>query len=272
MINDKEKYLSDMLKDNGINLDDDKIKKLVIFYDELIEKNKVMNLTAITDFEDVCRKHFLDSLSIVRLNDIKGFECFNNNGFVNEIKLLDVGCGAGFPGLVIAIAFPDINVTLLDSLNKRINFLNEMIKKLALANCETVHSRAEDAAKNVNYREAFDIAVSRAVANLSTLSEYCIPFVKIGGCFTAYKSEKIKTESEEAQNAIKLLGGKYETEDRFIIKNDSIIDYDNIELNDTEYDNENEDRCFRDLYVIRKINTTPRKYPRKAGLPSKEPL
>ncbi len=272
MIDDKEKYLKNMLNDNGIFIDDEKIKKLIFFYEELIKKNEVMNLTAITDFEEVCRKHFLDSLSIVRLNEIKGFECFKKNISDIETKMIDVGCGAGFPGIVIAIAFPDIKVTLLDSLNKRINFLNEMIEKLALANCVAVHSRAEDAARNIDYRETYDIAVSRAVANLSTLSEYCIPFLKTGGCFTAYKSGKIKTESEAAKNAIKILGGKFETEDRFIIKNDSIIEYYDIELNETENDIENTDQCFRDLYVIRKINKTPGKYPRKAGMPSKEPL
>ena len=168
-----------------------------------------------------------------------------------ECTLIDVGCGAGFPGLALKIAYPNLKVTLLDSLNKRVQFLDAVIERLGLQNINTIHGRAEDFAKQDGMRETFDLAVSRAVANLSTLSEYCLPFVKVGGYFIPYKSEKASEEIEKAQNAIKILGGKLEEKKEY-------------HLPDSDY--------YRNLLLIKKEKTTPKKYPRKAGLPSKEPL
>ena len=166
-------------------------------------------------------------------------------------SLIDVGTGAGFPGLVLKIAFPGCRVTLLDSLNKRIQFLNAVIKELGLTDVEAIHGRAEDLARQGELRESFDLCVSRAVANLATLSEYCLPFVKKGGFFISYKSEKISEEMAEAENAIVLLGGKAEEKKEFLLPDSDI---------------------YRCLFVIKKVRETPKKYPRKAGLPGKEPL
>lgn len=222
-----------------IDVSREKIDQLLKFYEMLIKKNEVMNLTAITDYEEVVVKHFLDSVSITKL-------------FVptNE-KIIDVGCGAGFPGLPLKIVFPDTKVTLLDSLNKRVIFLREIIDELGLKDIEAVHGRAEDFAANPSYREKYDISVSRAVANMTTLSEYCLPFVKKGGCFVAYKSEKGPEEMEQAHKAIDDLGGKLSKEESFALPDTDIL---------------------RNIYMIEKIKGTPSKYPRKAGLPSKEPI
>ena len=239
----QETYLNNLLESHKIILSGDQLQQLMAFYVCLIEQNKVMNLTAITEFEEVCRKHFLDSLSINRLP-----------GMMESAKtLLDVGCGAGFPGLVLAIAYPKVQVTLLDSLQKRIGFLNSVIDQLGLSNCKAVHGRAEDLAREKSHRESYDLVVSRAVANLSTLSEYCLPFVRQDGFFVAYKSAKIAEEAPAAQQAIKILGGRSEEGAEFYLTKDSPEDY-------------------RNLYVIRKTGRTPGKYPRKAGLPAKEPL
>ena len=172
-----------------------------------------------------------------------------------KTSLIDVGCGAGFPGMVIAIAYPDVQVTLLDSLQKRVGFLQEVIEKLAIANCGAVHFRAEEAARMKDYRDRFDFVVSRAVANLSTLSEYCLPYVKPGGYFVAYKSEKIRQEAPAAQKAIKLLGGKFASETEFYLP-----------------EGFEQGSSYRNLYVIKKTGPTPAKYPRKAPLPAKQPL
>ncbi len=198
-----------------------------------------MNLTAITDFDEVCEKHFADSVSLVRAVDLSTCE-----------NLIDVGTGAGFPGIPLKIVFPYLKVTLLDSLNKRVNFLNEVIEKLKLENVAALHGRAEDFARNPAYREKYDICVSRAVANMSTLSEYCLPFVRQGGYFVSYKSQKGLEEIGEASKAITLLGGKYEKKVEF-------------HLGEEEY---------RVLFLIDKVKATPKKYPRKAGLPAKEPI
>ena len=181
----------------GVTLNDTQKEQFVKFYELLVEWNKVMNLTGITEYEEVNEKHFVDSLSIVKAIDMNKVE-----------SLIDIGTGAGFPGIPLKIAFPHIKVVLLDSLNKRINFLNTVIRELGLENIETIHGRAEDFAKQVEYREQFDLCVSRAVANLATLSEYCIPYVKKDGMFVPYKSGEIDEEVEQSKKAIHVLGGK----------------------------------------------------------------
>ncbi len=238
-----DKFISDC-KQWDIELTKEQIRQFSDYYDLLVEWNSFMNLTAITDFDEVCQKHFLDSLSIVKAYD-KEFLTKEN------LTLIDVGTGAGFPGIPIKIAFPSIHVTLLDSLNKRIKFLNTVIEKLALANCETYHGRAEDYAKENLLREKYDLCVSRAVANLSTLSEYCLPYVKVGGDFVSYKSEKINEEALQAENAIRILGGKVNRQVDFYLPDSDI---------------------YRNVYIISKEKVTPKKYPRKAGVPSKEPI
>ena len=232
------------LEELSISLSQEQKRQFVTYYEYLIEKNKVMNLTAITEYEEVIVKHFLDSLSIVKAG------CFEQNA-LNGKSVIDVGTGAGFPGIPLKIAFPQLKITLLDSLNKRVNFLNEVIDMLGLSKVEAVHGRAEDYAKQKEYRECFDFCVSRAVANLSTLSEYCIPFVKEGGCFISYKSGKIDEELSQAGNAVKVLGGK-------------VLDVVKFPLMGTDMD--------RSFVIIKKTRPTAKKYPRKAGLPSKEPL
>lgn len=227
------------LESLGIQLSEKQIEQFLLYYEMLVEQNKVMNLTAITDYEEVLKKHFIDSLSLVKAYDLS-----------KDITLIDVGTGAGFPGVPLKIAFPNLKVTLLDSLNKRIYFLNTVIEKLGLSGIEGVHGRAEDFAKHT-MREKYDLCVSRAVANLSTLSEYCLPFVNVGGKFISYKSEKIVEEKAAAGNAIKILGGK-------------VVDQVEFTLPDSD--------IYRNLFVIEKVKETPKKYPRKAGLPGKEPL
>jgi len=228
------------LNNLGITLSDKQIEQFITYYEMLVEWNEVMNLTAITEYEDVMKKHFIDSISLIKAYDVS-----------KNVSVIDVGTGAGFPGLALKIAYPNLKVTLLDSLNKRINFLNAVIDKLGLNDVEAVHGRAEDFAKPGMLREKFDLCVSRAVANLSTLSEYCLPYVKVGGQFISYKSEKIVEEKAAAENAIKILGG--------VIKNQV-----EFQLPDSD--------IYRNLFVIEKVKQTAKKYPRKAGLPGKEPL
>lgn len=212
------------------------------YYELLIERNKVMNLTAITELSDVVTKHFIDSLLLAKmLSDIKTASHY----------CIDVGTGAGFPGIPLKIAFPQLKIVLLDSLNKRVGFLNEVIDKLGLTDIEAVHGRAEDFGRDGKYRERFDLCVSRAVANLSTLSEYCIPFVKKGGMFIPYKSGKAEEEVYEADGAIKKLGGE---------RMPTVV----LTLPGTDVE--------RTFIPIKKLGITPKKYPRKAGMPSKEPL
>lgn len=241
---DLDKYSLDNFKNGlaelGLKIDDFKIGQFMKYYELLIEWNSFMNLTAITEFEEVCTKHFLDSLSLC-----KAIDC--NKVF----SLIDIGTGAGFPGIPLKIAFPDMKITLLDSLGKRVKFLNEVIDKLDLKDIDAIHGRAEDFAKTGMLREKFDVCVSRAVANLSTLSEYCIPYVKLGGCFISYKSEKTFEEILDAENAVSMLGGEMGGCTEFVLPNSDI---------------------YRNLIVIKKIKATPEKFPRKAGLPSKEPL
>lgn len=236
---DTSKFEKD-LDSLGISLTEEQIDNFLIYYEMLAEWNKVMNLTAITEYEDVMKKHFVDSMSLVKAFDLS-----------KNVSLIDVGTGAGFPGLAVKIAFPQLQITLLDSLNKRIKFLDAVIEKLNLAKVEAIHGRAEDFAKPGKLREKYDLCVSRAVANLSTLSEYCIPFVKVNGYFISYKSEKVLEEASAAEGAISLLGGKIKEQIEFQLPNSDL---------------------YRKLVVIEKIRKTPGKFPRKAGLPAKEPL
>ncbi|SFG72235.1 16S rRNA (guanine(527)-N(7))-methyltransferase RsmG [Oribacterium sp. WCC10] len=242
------KDLSENIGKIGIKLSDLQIEQLYKFYYMLVEKNKVMNLTAITEEHEVIVKHFIDSMSINNL-DVEDKKLDYN--FLKNKKLIDIGTGAGFPGLVLKIIYPELNVVLSDSLNKRLIFIKEVIDELNLKQIELVHGRAEDLAHNIKYREKFDLATSRAVANLSTLSEYDLPFVKINGYFIPYKSGKIEEELSNASNAINLVGGQVVGKSEFKLT-----------------DNETE----RSLIVIKKIKKTPNLYPRKAGTPSKTPL
>ena len=234
------KIFETKLNELGITLNDKQKQQFVSFYELLVEWNKVMNLTGITEYEEVNEKHFVDSLSIVKAIDINKVE-----------TVIDVGTGAGFPGIPLKIAFPHLKVVLLDSLNKRIKFLNTVIEELGLTDIKTIHGRAEDFAKQVDYRENFDLCVSRAVANLATLSEYCIPYVKKEGLFVPYKSGEIEEELEQSKKAVHVLGGKVHNVVKF-------------QLPGTE--------IGRSFIVIKKTQNTSKKYPRKAGLPSKEPI
>ena len=228
------------LNELGICLTDKQKQQFDRFYELLVEWNGFMNLTGITEYEEVNEKHFIDSLSIIKAIDIE------------KVKtVIDIGTGAGFPGIPLKIAFPHLNIVLLDSLNKRINFLNTIIDELGLDDITTIHGRAEDFAKKPEYREKFDLCVSRAVANLSTLSEYCLPYVNLGGMFISYKSGEVDAEIEKSKKAIQILGGKLEKMVKF-------------QLPGTE--------IGRSFVKIQKINNTAKKYPRKAGLPAKEPI
>ncbi|MDY3767521.1 MAG: 16S rRNA (guanine(527)-N(7))-methyltransferase RsmG [Lachnospiraceae bacterium] len=224
----------------GLSMSEHQEQQFMKYYELLIEWNKVMNLTAITEFDEVMQKHFLDSLTIV-----KGIEK------TEHICVLDVGTGAGFPGIPLKIMFPEWEIVLLDSLNKRIKFLDEAIAQLGLEKIRTIHGRAEDFAKKQEYREQFDLVVSRAVANLASLSEYCLPYVREGGKFVSYKAANADAELDESGKAIDILGGKIDKVEKF-------------QIPDTDMD--------RTLVVVKKIRKTPGKYPRKAGMPGKEPL
>ena len=224
----------------SIKADETVSSRFLMFYDMLCERNRVMNLTAITEYPDVLEKHFLDSLSLVKVLDVSGK------------SVIDLGTGAGFPGIPLKIVFPDTEMLLADSLKKRILFLDEVIEKCSLQKIRTVHGRAEDLGKKGSQlREEFEVCVSRAVANLSSLSEYCLPFVHVGGCFVAYKSGDCETEINRAAKAIRILGGEVENTCSFMLPGTDLK---------------------RTLVVIRKNSPTPLKYPRKAGLPGKQPL
>lgn len=224
-----------------IKLSEEQVGKFYKYYQLLIEWNSMMNLTAITKMDEVITKHFMDSLSLKKVIDDLDQKSY---------RLIDIGTGAGFPGIPLKIAFPEIKVTLLDSLNKRVKFLNEVITVLGLKGIEAVHGRAEDLAREDVSRETFDLCVSRAVANLSTLSEYCLPFVKVGGYFVPYKSGKLEEEMAAGKGAIKKLSGTIESVETFQLPNSD----------------------ERSLVKVKKVAPINKKYPRKAGLPSKEPL
>lgn len=229
-----------VLESWGLSLTKQQEEQFTQYYEMLVEKNKVMNLTAITEFSDVLEKHFLDSLSLASHADL-----------TKPLSVLDLGTGAGFPGVPLKIMFPSLRMTLADSLNKRILFLDEVIAALGLEQIETVHARAEDLARDVHYRESYDYCVSRAVANLSSLSEYCLPFVREGGLFISYKSGEVDEEVQAAKHAIYLLGGKLQEVYPFRL--------DGTDLS-------------RSFVLIKKEKKTPKAYPRKSGMPTKNPL
>ena len=230
--------MSDKFEQAGFSFSDLQKRQFYTFYNMLIDKNKVMNLTGITEFTEVVEKHFLDSIYLNHVTDLD-----------QPVKIIDLGTGAGFPGIPLKIAFPEIEITLVDSLNKRIHFLEEVIEELGLTSIYAVHARAEELARNSEYREKFDLCVSRAVANLSTLEEYCLPFVHIGGKFISYKSGEIEEEVQESKKACFLLGGKLKEVYKFDLEESK-----------------------RSFVVVEKVKTTPKTYPRKAGTPSKMPL
>ena len=225
-------------KEISIEFSNIQIEKFYKYMNLLIEWNEKINLTAITEPKEIIIKHFIDSLTV--LKDIKG-----------KNTLVDVGTGAGFPGIPLKIMDEEIKITLLDSLNKRINFLNEVINQLDLKNIETIHSRVEDAGKNKKYRERFDIATARAVANLATLSEYMLPLVKVGGKSICMKGSEVSEELKNSKKAISILGGEIESIDNFKLPKSDMM---------------------RNIVIIKKVKNTPSKYPRKAGTPSKEPI
>lgn len=223
-----------------IELPDGALELLNRYYEMLVDTNKVMNLTAITEYSEVVIKHFADSAAIGCITDMNG-----------NIDVIDVGTGAGFPGIVLKIVYPQLSVVLLDSLNKRVNFLKNVITELGLTDISAIHGRAEDIARNKDYREKFDLCVSRAVANMSSLSEYCLPFVKVGGKFIPYKADGCDEEVKTASKAVNILGGKIRKIESYVIPDTDIC---------------------RKFVVIDKLRNTSAKYPRKAGLPTKEPL
>lgn len=237
-IKEFREILMEYLKTMDIKLNDEQIQKFYKYMELLLEWNEKINLTAIIEPKEIILKHFVDSLTIAKYIKEKD-------------RLIDVGTGAGFPGIPLKIYRPDLRITLVDSLNKRINFLNEVINNLKLKKINTVHSRVEDFGKDKEYREKYDYVTARAVANLSTLSEYLIPITKIGGKCICMKGNDIKEELDNGKNAINLLGGEISKIDCFELPNSDIS---------------------RNIIIIDKRKNTPKKYPRKAGLPSKEPL
>ena len=231
----------------GLPLDDSQLSRFLLYNDLLLEWNSFMNLTSITEPGEVMVKHFADSCALLMIPELN---------FNTHAKVIDVGTGAGFPGIPLKIACPSLDITLLDSLNKRVNFLNEVIARLGLTGIRAIHARAEDGARDKTLRESFDYAASRAVANMSTLSEYCLPFVAQGGSFLAWKSgEFLETgegsEASSCSNALKLLGGSTPEVFRYELKGSDLT------------------RC---IASVRKASATPSRYPRKAGTAAKQPL
>lgn len=235
-------YLEELLKEScrkiNIILTDKQINQFIDYKNMLIEWNEKFNLTAITDEKEIILKHFVDCLAV-------------SAGISGEEKIIDVGTGAGFPGVPVKIAFPGTKITLLDSLKKRIFFLEELTKKLVLENVECIHARAEDGGNDKVLRENFDLCISRAVANLVVLCEYCLPFVRVGGNFISMKGPDVSEEVESAKKAISILGGE-------------IVDIKTVNIPDTD--------IIHSLIIIKKVKSTPSKYPRKAGKVKKEPI
>ncbi len=243
--------LPEMAEKLGISLSQRQVAQFHDYYDLLISWNRKMNLTTVTDYEDVVTRHFVDSLAVIQAVDLTCGE---------KLSLLDVGTGAGFPGIPLKIAFPGLKVTLVEARQKRISFLEDVIQRLKLTDIAEVHGRAEDLAGQKQgdnsgtgspMRESFDLCVSRAVARLSVLAEYCLPFVEVGGCFLAYKSEEVDEELKDAENAVSILGGEVETVLRYTLPETDI---------------------HRSIIKIKKVNRTDEKYPRRAGKPEKSPL
>jgi len=234
------------LKELNIEISDRQIEAFDEYFRLLVEGNEVMNLTAITDYDEVLLKHYIDSLAINKAIDDE-----SNWNLKNKIKVMDIGTGAGFPGIPLKIIYDNLDIVLLDSMNKKVKFLNEVTDKLKLSNIKAIHGRAEDFAKDLSYRQSFDLCVSRAVSNLATLSEYCLPYVKVGGAFISYKSGEIEAELKDSERAIKMLGGQ-------------ILKVEKMTLPGSDIE--------RSFVVIEKVKNTSTIYPRKAGLPSKDPL
>ncbi len=241
-MNEDENFLRSEIQKTGITLSDLQVSQFMKFYELLIEKNKVMNLTAITEFKDVVIKHFADSLSILNVLNIG-----------QQMNVIDIGTGAGFPGIPLKILFPNINIVLLDSLRKRVDFLNDCINELEMKNAEAVHARAEEMAHQSIHREKYDLCVSRAVASLPVLCELTLPFVRVNGHFVAYKGNRESTESEisQSENALRVLGAEIEKVNSFSLSSDLY------------------ERTFVSIHKVRLIS---KKYPRKPGIPAKSPL
>lgn len=235
-------HFTKQLKELSIDINTDQLAQFDIYCHNLLEWNQVMNLTTITEIDQIYIKHFLDSLSVHKYLPSSEFQ---------GKRVVDIGTGAGFPGLPLAIVNMKTEFTLIDSLNKRVRFLEDTIQKLSIQNVTCIHSRAEDAGHDKQLRESFDFCCSRAVANLATLSEYCLPFLKPGGLFVSYKAEKAQEEIQNGTKAIERLGGKIESIHSFTIPGTDI---------------------GRTIVLIRKVKNTPKQYPRKAGTPSKKPI
>lgn len=234
-----EQFVSE-LKKQSIQLSDRQLEQFDIYFKTLVEWNEKINLTALTAREDVYLKHFYDSISASFFND-----------FSKEISVCDVGAGAGFPSIPLKICFPHIKVTIVDSLNKRISFLEELAKKLEIDGVSFYHSRAEDFGANKEFRETFDIVTARAVARMSVLSELCMPLTKVGGTFIAMKGAKANEELVTSNKAITLFGGKIKRVETFTLPSEN---------------------SERSIIMIDKVKKTPKKYPRKSGTPNKEPI
>lgn len=232
------KKMKEISNEIGILLEEKQINQFYTYMELLLEWNEKINLTAITKPEEIILKHFIDSMTIAKYID-------------KNVTLIDVGTGAGFPGIPLKIIREDVEITLLDSLNKRINFLNEVIKQLGLTKIQTIHARVEELGKNKKYREKFDYATSRAVANLSTLAEYLMPLVKLKGACISMKGSNVEEEIQASKKSILVLGGEIEKIEKFQLPKSDID---------------------RNIIVIHKIKPTPQKYPRKPGTPAKDPI